>query len=74
VKITIESTSEIVTLNDGVQARVWEGETESGVKVQCLITRIAALKTDDLSQFDRELNEQREPIAAARAFPLRMLI
>ncbi len=67
MKITIESTTEIVTLN-GVQCRVWEGQTEAGVKVQALIH-----KEQDLSQFDRELQEMRAP-TGERAFPLRMIL
>ncbi len=79
MKITIESTTEVVLVSrspteNPIPARVWEGATESGIKVQCLITRIAALKTEDLTQFDRELIEQREPSPGERAFPLRLLI
>jgi hypothetical protein len=73
MKITIESTTEIVSLN-GIDCRVWEGETTSGVKVQAVIPRIAALKDQNLSQFDAELKKQKPPSAAERAFPLRMLI
>ena len=40
MKITIESTSKIVSLN-GIPARIWEGETENGIKVHCFISRIA---------------------------------
>lgn len=32
MKLTVESTSKIVELN-GVLARVWEGQTESGIKI-----------------------------------------
>ncbi len=74
MKITIESTTEIVTLNDSVQARVWEGETASGIKVQCLITRIAVHKGDDCSQFEAELTEQKPPTIAERAFPSCMIL
>lgn len=40
MKITIESTSKIVHLN-GIPARVWEGQTESGVLIHCYVTRVA---------------------------------
>lgn len=73
MKITIESTTEIVSVN-GIDCRVWEGETASGIRVQALIPRIAALKTQNLAQFEMELQEQKPPAAAERAFPLRMLI
>lgn len=85
MKITIESTTQIVNLIDrlsgqGVPARVWEGKTESGVKVVCLIVRIAARADQDLaeiievaSEFDRELKEQKQP-EAENVFPLRMIL
>ena len=78
MKITIESTDRIVQLltrpgAEPVPARLWEGETDSGIQVQCLITRIAAQKGQDLSQFDRELQEQRTP-RDGQAFPLRLIL
>lgn len=72
--ITVHSTDEIVQVN-GVPARIWEGQTERGVKVQCMITRIAVHNSEDSSQFDAELKEQSVPLAATtRAFPLRMIL
>lgn len=74
MKITIESTTKIVQVN-GIDCRLWEGESERGVKVEALIPRIAALADgQDLSQFQAELKEQRAPSARATAFPLRMLL
>lgn len=73
MKITIESTSKTVELN-GVPARIWEGTTESGIKVHCFVTRIAAPADADLSQFDRELQEHAAPSNAMCVYPLRMLI
>lgn len=73
MKITIESTTKIVNAN-GVDCRVWEGITERGIRVQCLIPRIAALADQDLSQFEAELKEQRAPSAEVEAFPLRMIL
>jgi hypothetical protein len=80
MKITIESTSRVVYLvttvseEPGFPCRVWEGQTDSGIPVTCLVSRIGVLKTDDQSQFDSELIEQREPSDATRAFPLRMIL
>jgi len=83
MKITIESTTKIVRVvvnqvtglpDIGIDCRVWEGLTERGVKVQCLIPRIAALAGEDLSQFEAELQEQRPPSAKVQAFPLRMIL
>lgn len=76
MKITIESTSRIVQIErQGVfmPGRIWEGKTESGIYVQCVITRIAAPSSEDLSQFDRELQEQIDP-RRDDVFPLRMVI
>lgn len=73
MRITIESTDKIVELN-GIPARIWEGTSESGVPVHCFITRIAAHKDYDLSQFDRELQEQRVPSADVAGIPLRLIL
>jgi len=73
MKITIQNTTKLVEVN-GVPARVWEGKTDSGIAVQCLVTRIAAPKTDNLAQFEAELKEQAPPSAEVAAFPMRMII
>lgn len=73
MKITIQNTNKYVILS-GVNCRVWEGETETGVKVACLITRIAASAAEDLRQFDSELKEQRAPSPELDVFPLRMIL
>ena len=39
MRITIENTTKIVCLN-GVHCRVWEGATDSGVKLHCYIPRV----------------------------------
>ncbi len=79
MKITIESTSKIVELTDEksggtLPARLWEGETESGIKVHCFITRIAADRDEDLQQFDAELLEQRTPSRAMKGYDLRLIL
>lgn len=77
MKITIESTTKIVTLvtpSGEVPARVWEGHTESGIPVHCFITRIAVHNDQDHSQFERELTQQRTPSTEIMAIPLRLII
>jgi hypothetical protein len=84
MKITIESTSKIVTLViDGadVPARVWQGQTDSGIPVQCFITRIAPeIRKDDpnvdalTAEFGRELQRQADPRPTVAVIPLRMII
>lgn len=74
MKITIESTSKIVTVND-VPARIWEGQTESGIKVHCYITRIAIDKDEpNASQFQRELQEHSAPSAEVEVIPMRLIL
>lgn len=83
MKITIESTTKIVEVaNDSpgtgklafIQCRVWEGVTESGIRVQCLIPRIAAEEGQDLSKFEQELKQCRTPSVDVQMFPLRMIL
>jgi hypothetical protein len=84
VKITIESTTKIVQLQMGdhsVPARVWQGETESGVPVQCFVTRIAPEipnthpDIDRLTvEFETELQRQADPRPSVVAIPLRFII
>ena len=78
MKITIESTTKIVEFvtPDGghLPVRVWEGATEGGVKVHCFIPRIGAKDNQDLSQFERELQEQAVPSFEIAAFPLRFIL
>jgi len=73
--ITITSTTKIVLLNE-VPARVWEGETSTGVKVHCFVTRIAIDKDETrVEEFERELKEQAAPSPKVdEAYPLRMVL
>jgi len=81
MKLTIESTTQIVTvkagpLSDGIQARIWEGTSETGIKVICLITRISipAEELEKAEQFDAELIVCKVPTPYAEAIPLRLII
>jgi len=73
MKIKIENTEKIVDLN-GVQARVWEGKTDSGIPVHCFITLISPQTNENIEQFDKELKEQKAPSAEISAIPARMLL
>lgn len=84
MKITIENTEKIVMLKagglDGVPARIWEGQTESGIPVHCFVTRIAPTLPDTVenrekfAEFERELKEQRPPSVEVAAIPLRLIL
>jgi hypothetical protein len=74
MKITVESTDKIVELN-GVPARIWEGETASGIKVHCYVTRIAVKRKEPrIAEFESELRETRTPSAELHAIPLRLIL
>ena len=60
MKLTIENTTKVVELN-GVPARIWEGQTDSGIPVHCYITLVVVKDGLDCTQFERELAEQRKP-------------
>lgn len=75
MKITIENTEKVVELN-GISARIWEGETESGIPVICYVTRISP-QTDEEgvnTRFASELLACRPPSAAVEAIPLRLIL
>ena len=79
MKLSIESTNHMTTIEvpggGSVPARIWEGHTESGIPVVCLITRVAVHKEHDTAQFERELAEQRAPSQAGiEAIPLRLIL
>ena len=84
MKIEIESTTKIVTLvinGHNVPARVWQGETAGGIRVQCFITRISPEipksdpKIDELTvEFEAELKRQADPRPSVEAIPLRMIL
>jgi len=70
MNVELHSTSQIVDLN-GVPARVWEGQTDSGIPVHAFITRIAAPAEADQAEFERELQQHRPPI---EVYPLRLIL
>ena len=74
MKVTLENTTKIVNLN-GVPARVWEGQTESGIPCHAFITRIAVARDEDASQFEAQLKETKAPSPEVdNAYPLRMIL
>jgi hypothetical protein len=77
MRITIEPTSALIQIKVNgvyVPARVWEGQSEQGVKVVALITRITPLDGDS-TEFERDLQETKPPSPEARqAFPMRLIL
>ena len=77
MKVTLESTSRIVTLvQNGVEipARVWEGRSESGIEVTALVVRLTAPKEQNLRRFEDELLACRPPSREFEYFPLRTIV
>jgi hypothetical protein len=76
MKITIQNTDKIVELN-GVPARIWEGETDSGVPVICHVSLISPQTHDHEAnaQFERELLEVHPASDAAnRCYDMRFFL
>ena len=74
MKITIKNTSKIVEFN-GIPARIWEGETESGIKIHCFITRIMVNKDEPrIKEFHDELQIQNTPRSEIQAIPMKLII
>lgn len=78
MRVTLESTTRIVhveTPAGTVPARVWEGTTESGIKVYAMVTRIAAHAGENLADFERELQQCAPPSPVIdQVWPARMVL
>lgn len=76
MKISLESTSKIVSLN-GQNCRVWEGETETGIKCHAYIKLIVHNQNEESlvgEQFARELQEVKDPSPEISMIPERFII
>lgn len=62
MKVEIEPTGTIVVY-EGVHCRVWQGQTDAGVRVELLVARLASTSQDpgDHEAIGKELALQREP-------------
>lgn len=66
MKAKIESTDQIVTISavgftGQTKARVWEGVTENGVAFVAYIPLVQVHRSENNSQFERELSEHKQP-------------
>lgn len=74
MEITITNTSKIIHIN-GIPTRIWEGQTKSGIKIHCYITRIAIDKNElRTKEFESELLEQKIPSIEIDNLPTRLII
>jgi hypothetical protein len=71
--IQVTSTSKLVRLN-GVPARIWEGYTQSGIKIHVFITRVAVNKDEDTKQFELELQQCSAPSGDVQGYPMSLIL
>lgn len=84
MQLTIEATDVVTTLEGEngatMPARVWEGQTDTGIRVVCFVTRLAVPLEADQAAFEAELQETRPPESAigrglaAAAIPNRLVL
>lgn len=80
MRVTAISTNQMATIrasneSEAIPARVWEAETESGIKCLLYVTRVVAHKGTDQSEFEKELTECSPPTEETwKAIPLRMIL
>jgi hypothetical protein len=80
--VTLRSTTKIVSLRaqssgslpGEMPARIWEGTTNTGIKVHAYITRIAVNAEQNQKEFERELQACTPPSKEIEAIPMRMII
>lgn len=75
--VTLHNTDKLVYLNIGggqVPARIWEGETSSGIPCHAYITRIAVANDRDATEFEQELLQRRPATPAIAAIPSHLVL
>ena len=68
MKIILESTTDI-RIVAGIQMRVWQGQSEDGVKCWALIPIIATRNSDEETAFDRELQDTKASVSFETVHP-----
>lgn len=80
MKLHLESTLKIVTLlvnGAEVPARIWQGESDTGIPVHCYITRVAVKDgqaPETYRQFEQALQEHAKARPEIEAIPLRLIL
>lgn len=70
MKLIIESTTK-TTYVDGIPARIWEGQTDSGIKIHCYITSVAIdINEPRADIFEKELIEHKLVCSELETIPL----
>ena len=71
MKITIESTDKVIYMN-GSLARIYEGKTERGLPVVCLVSELTGSFDGPYDEFERYPNEHMAASPAVEHFALRL--
>jgi hypothetical protein len=76
MQVQLESTDRTMRLS-GVECRIWEGHTASGIPVHAFIARVCVGEDQDASQFEAELRKCRplsEELIAAYGVSTRLVL
>ncbi len=65
--IQLRSTNVIKKI-DGIEMRIWEGVTRSGVPIVAMVARIAVKMDEDQTEFLKELRETSPPNVSSDTF------
>lgn len=61
MKIEVSSTTQLVNVN-GIESRIWEGYTDSGIKIYCIVPKIFISKDESRkTEFEDELQDHGMP-------------
>lgn len=64
MNMTINSTNKLVNIN-GVTARLWEGETNTGLKVSAFIARVAVDQDSDIKEKQQLYEELQKSVPSS---------
>lgn len=64
MNMTINSTNKLVNIN-GVTARLWEGETNTGLKVSAFIVRVAVDQDSNIKEKQQLFEELQKSIPSS---------
>jgi hypothetical protein len=67
--ITLEATKKVVEYQ-GIEVRVWEGRTASGIEVHAFIPRIKVPDTSRLRDVINELQHAKDPSPLVKELPI----
>lgn len=76
MRVQLQPTTQVVTINGTVKGRVWYGTTDNGVPVQAVITRVACdvEHQEENERLAASLEECSEPCPEPRAFDMRFVL